>query len=132
MLQQAIWNVPWFCRVFLEFSYKIDNQSCLKCCIFTKLSQIVRLINVHILVCRYARCNYRLWKVTWFKYICLGIFKYYYIFKTLYFHQSFTKCMRSKVKLCNRLRLNKSSFQHVLKNLFLVLLKLLTRNDSKS
>ena len=36
--------------------------TCLKC-IFTKLSQIVYLINVHILICRHAKCDCRLWKI---------------------------------------------------------------------
>ena len=32
------------------FIHKIDEHSCLKYCVLTKVSQIVRLINVHILV----------------------------------------------------------------------------------
>ena len=31
--------------------------------IFTKLSQIVRLISVNSLVCQHAKCDYRLWKL---------------------------------------------------------------------
>ena len=38
----------------LGFSYIIDEHSCLKYCILIKLSQIVCLINVHILVCCYC------------------------------------------------------------------------------
>ena len=34
--------------------------------IFTKLSKTVCLINMHILIYRYARCNCNLWKVFWF------------------------------------------------------------------
>ena len=41
-----LWNAPWFYCVFWVFSYIIDEHSCLKYCIFTKLSQIVYLIDV--------------------------------------------------------------------------------------
>ena len=51
---------------FWVFSYIVDEHSCLKYCIFTKLLQIVCLINVHILVCQHAKCDCRLWKVFWF------------------------------------------------------------------
>ena len=61
-----LWKAHWFRCVFKEFSYIIDDHSCLKCCIFTKLSHIVR----HILVCQHARCDFRLWKVFWFKCVC--------------------------------------------------------------
>ena len=55
--------------LLLVFSYTIDDHSCLKRCIFTKFSQIVCLINTYILICRYARCNYKLWKVLWFDWV---------------------------------------------------------------
>ena len=45
---------------FKEFSYKIDENSCLKYCIYTQLSQNVCLINVHILVSHHAKCDCRL------------------------------------------------------------------------
>ena len=76
------------------FSYLIDEHSCLKCCIFTKLSQIVCLITVQILVCQHAKYDGRLWKVNCCIWVCLmGIFKYYFMFETLYLHQSFTNCV---------------------------------------
>ena len=40
----VLWSDPWFCCVFQEFSYIVDDYLCLKYCIFTKLSQIVCLI----------------------------------------------------------------------------------------
>ena len=46
-----LWNAPWFCLIFLRISYIIDDYSCLKYCILTKVSQIMCLIDVHILVC---------------------------------------------------------------------------------
>ena len=38
-------------RFYLEFSYIIDEYSCLNYCITNKLSEIVCLINVQILIC---------------------------------------------------------------------------------
>ena len=61
-----LWKAFWFYCVFRRFSYIIDGHSCLKYCISTKLSQIVCLTNVHILVCQYAKCDCRLWRVLWF------------------------------------------------------------------
>ena len=59
-----LWKALWFYCVFWVFSYFIDEFSCLKYCIFTKLLQIVCLINVNILVCQNAKCGYiRLWMV---------------------------------------------------------------------
>ena len=51
---------------FYVFSYIIDDHSRLNFCMSTKLSQIVCLINVHILVCKHATCDCSLWKVLWF------------------------------------------------------------------
>ena len=48
------------------FLYIIDDFSFLKYCILTKFSLIVCLINTHILIYWYARCNYKLRKVLWF------------------------------------------------------------------
>ena len=56
-------SLDWFYWFFRVFSYIIDYHSFLNCCISTKLSQIVCLINVHILVCQHARCDCRLWKI---------------------------------------------------------------------
>ena len=70
----------WFYCEFQEFSYIIDEYSCLKCCIFTRLSQIVCLI------------NYIFWYVNMtnvtagygrFNCVFLGIFIHYYMFETL-------------------------------------------------
>ena len=57
------------CTYFENFSHIINNHSWLKCCIFAKLLQTGYLINFHNLVCWYARCKCRLWKVIWFKFV---------------------------------------------------------------
>ena len=41
------WKTLWFYCVFWVFSYIIVDHSCLNCCMSTKLSQIVCLINKH-------------------------------------------------------------------------------------
>ena len=56
-------DAHWFYCVFWVFSYIIDDHSCLKCWISTKLSQIVCLINNYILVCQNAKCDCWLSKV---------------------------------------------------------------------
>ena len=56
-------NALWFYCVFWVFSYIFDDHSCLNCCIFIKLSQIICLININILSYQHLKCNYRLWKV---------------------------------------------------------------------
>ena len=43
--------------------FLIDEHSCLNCCISTKASQIVCIINVHILICQHEKWDCRLWKV---------------------------------------------------------------------
>ena len=60
-----LWHAPLLWLVFFkEFLYIIDDNSWLKYCIFTKLSQIVCSINVHILVWQHAKYDdCRLWKV---------------------------------------------------------------------
>ena len=40
-----------FIAFLRNFAYIIDDNSCLKYCIFSKLSQIVCPINTHILIC---------------------------------------------------------------------------------
>ena len=63
----AIYGKPLdFIAFFWVFSYIIDDHSFLKCCISTKLSQIVCPIIVHILVCQNVKCVYRLRMVLWF------------------------------------------------------------------
>ena len=42
-------------RFFWVLSYIIDEHSCLKRCIFTKLSQMC-LIILHIFICQHAKC----------------------------------------------------------------------------
>ena len=49
-LDFKFWNPSWFYYVFWVFSYIIDEHSCLKYCISIKLSQIVCLINWHIMI----------------------------------------------------------------------------------
>ena len=58
---------------FWVFSYIIYEHSCLKCCSFTKLLQIVFLINVQMFIWLYARCSYKLRKLLWFNWF-LGNF----------------------------------------------------------
>ena len=60
-----------FLGIFIHF---IDEYSCLKYCIFTKLSQMVCLINMYILKCQHAKCDCLLWKVLWFHFLFLRIF----------------------------------------------------------
>ena len=62
-----LWNALWFYCFFWVFSYIIDDHSCLNCCIYTKHSQIVYLISVHILIWQHPNCDFMLWKV-----ICLN------------------------------------------------------------
>ena len=79
-----LWSAPWlYCVFFWVFSYIIDEHSCLKYCIYTKLSQIMCLINVHILVCQLAKYDCWLWKVLSFNCIFWDYFIYYYTFKTI-------------------------------------------------
>ena len=58
-----LWNAHWFYCVFLVFSYIIIDHSFLNCCISTKLSLIV-LIKIHILICQYDSCYYKLWNAS--------------------------------------------------------------------
>ena len=55
----------------------------------TKLSQIVCLINIHILFCQ---CDCRIWKVLWFN-AFFWAFSYYYTCLKRYKHQTFTNCV---------------------------------------
>ena len=59
---------------FRVFSYIIVDHSYSNWCISTKISLIVCLINVHILVCQYAKCDCRLWKDLWFNFFFFGNF----------------------------------------------------------
>ena len=60
-----------FYFAFCEYSHIIKYHSCLRWCILTKLSQTVCLVNTHILVYRYGRCDCRLLKVLWFIFVFL-------------------------------------------------------------
>ena len=71
------WKTHLFYCIFWVFQYIIVEHSSLKYCIFSKLSQIVCLINVYILICQHTKCDCRLWKVLWFNY-GLWEFSYYY------------------------------------------------------
>ena len=62
------------------FSSIIDEHSFLKYFIFIQHSQIVCIINIHILVCQHAKYDCRLWKVLWFN--CI-IWKFSNIFTCL-------------------------------------------------
>ena len=84
-IHKFLYRLCYILRVFT-----IDDYSCLKFSIFTELSQYVCLINIHSLLCRYARSDCRLWKVIWFLCVCFRLFKCYYMFETLYLHQTFT------------------------------------------
>ena len=62
---------PCFSGIFIH-----NCRLFMKCFIFTKLSQIVCLINVYILVCQHAKCDCRLWKLLWFNWCILWEFAY--------------------------------------------------------
>ena len=81
-----LWNAP---LCYWVFSYIIDEHACLKCCIFTKLQQIVCLIDVHILICQHAKYSYRLWKVLLFD----SVFREFFIYITTCFNQTFKNCL---------------------------------------
>ena len=64
--------------------------------IFTKLSQNVCLINIHILIYQFARCKCKLWKAHCFYCVFLGIFIYNwraFMSKVFYLHQTFIDCL---------------------------------------
>ena len=79
------WNKTFWRLIFWVFSYILDNNSWLNSCvptkISTKLSLIACLINVHILICRHAKCDCRLWKFLWASCTFL-IFIYYWCLKS--------------------------------------------------
>ena len=103
-----LWNALWFYCVFRVFSYITDDHLCLNCSTSTKLSQIVCLINVHILVYQHAKCNCSLWKDLWFNtfflafsYIitCLKRYRFIKLLQIVYYW---------KVNFCNNLWLRQS------------------------
>ena len=57
-------------RVFMSNKVQYLHQN--------KTLQIVCLIDVHILECQHAKCDYWLWKVLWFNCFFFGYFSYNY------------------------------------------------------
>ena len=80
----ASYGTPFdFIVLFWVFTYIINELSCLKYCIFIKLSQIVCLINVHIFECLHVKCDCWLTESFPIQFHFLGIFIYYYILETI-------------------------------------------------
>ena len=71
-----------FIAFFGYFSNIIDENLCLKYSIFIELSQIMCLMNVHILLYQHAKCDCSLKRVLWFNCI-FGNFHTYNMFQTL-------------------------------------------------
>ena len=91
-----LYHVLWlYCVFFLLILAHNQNHSCLNFCIIVKLSQTICLIDTHNLVYQNARYDCRLWKFLWINCVFFGIFIYYYMFKTLYFHQTLTNYINS-------------------------------------
>ena len=83
-----LWKVPWLCCVFRKFSHRIKGWTffVIKYCIFTKLSQTMRLINTHNWICQYATFHCRLLKVVWLNYLFENfqvLFPCYYTIRTV-------------------------------------------------
>ena len=88
-----------------------------KYCIFTKLLQIMCLINVQILVCTYGKCDCRLWKAFYitcvfdnFSYIILHVLN---DITSSSFYRMYVKAEVKKCKLCKNLWLRQSSFCNI-------------------
>ena len=81
---------------------------CLVTHISTKKSQIMCLINVHILICQYAKCDCRLWKVLWFDPFFWEYSYTYHI--VLHDFIKLLQIMCKKVNLCNHLWLRQPEF----------------------
>ena len=77
-----------FFYFFREFSYLNDYHSCLKFCIFTKLSQTMSVINTQILICQYSRCDYKLLVAPWFS-PCVQLFICPSVALSLCLHETF-------------------------------------------
>ena len=58
----ASYGMPFDILRFLGI-HIIDDHSCMNYCIFTKLSQIMCLLNIHILICQHDRLDSSLRKV---------------------------------------------------------------------
>ena len=75
-----LWNSLRFYNVFWAFSYIIIEHSCLYCCISTKHSLIIWLINTHIVIYWHARCHSKLWKAFWFYFVFFLFFLFFFVF----------------------------------------------------
>ena len=80
----------------LPYIWKNERHLCLVIYTFTKLLQNGCLINIHILMYWYARCNCKLWKVPWF--YCIFFMHYWrqFMSELLYLHQTFTDCLSNQ------------------------------------
>ena len=102
--QRYIIKTDIICKIliFMDFlcSYFFKKSLKPKCLIayvleytFTKLSQIVCLINTHILIYRYTRYDSKLWNSPWF-YCVIWIFSYIIDeHSSLYLNLTFTDCV---------------------------------------
>ena len=91
-----LWNAFWFYYVLWAFSYIIIDHSCLNCCISTKLSLIVYLINTDLLKCQ-----------MWLQVMkcLLNLLRFFanlaqnwriFISEVLQIHQTFVDCLSNK------------------------------------
>ena len=65
-----------------EILYKNWRHLCMVAYSFTKFTQNMCLINTHILIYQYVRCDCKLWNATWF-YFVLSLCLNYWIFTKL-------------------------------------------------
>ena len=110
-----LWQVHRFYCFFMEFSYIIDDHSCLKYIFSTKLSQIVCLINLKLLVCQHDKCDCWLWKVNWFNRFVFGNFHILlHVWNVIISTNFYNLCLEAEVlrwivNLCNHLWFFQSS-----------------------
>ena len=88
-----LWNTLRFYCVFWVFSYIFYHQSCLNCCISTKLSLVVYLIDTDMSV-------YRMWLqvmkslLIWLRFFSNFAQNWWiFMFEVLYLHQTFINCV---------------------------------------
>ena len=106
--------VSWFYYISWVFLYIIIDNHFMSELIYstsTKLSQIVCLINVHILECQHVKCDCRLWMALWFdaffwelSYIITSL-KRYYLTKVLQI-MCWGRTLGLKVNLSNHIFLS--------------------------
>ena len=80
-----------------------ERHLCLVSHSFTKHSQNVCLINIHILIYWYAQHNCMLWKALWYYCVFLCIFLHFwrpFMCELLYLHQTFTGYVCRKKLIC--------------------------------